>query len=299
MDLSPWTQHYTTPPMRLYSAAEILSTIPPHYFMVKIDLTSGFFQLKIHPDHTKFYGIFYRRTQYSLQRLPMGHPLAPSILQRFSAQVASVLHRQHDVSMVAYLDDWLLFGPQLPVDQILQTSQLGVTINHQKSRLVPTRRLVYLGLDVNLFRQQLQPTPPCIQHLTELLAMVPQAMQQDLRRITGYVTWLAWAMAWPMYIATLILSRDTYWVRWVLKNQLLQRLRRLAAPTNSVIVYSDATPSTIGVFWPGPPARFTYRDYIDERPIAFAEVAAALVALIQLQSRIVGQQPSLSQRTQP
>jgi hypothetical protein len=76
MDLSPWTTHYKTPHMRLYSAAEVLSTIPPHYFMIKIDLTSGFFQLRIRPDHTRFYGIYYRGVQYTLQRLPMGHPLA-------------------------------------------------------------------------------------------------------------------------------------------------------------------------------------------------------------------------------
>jgi hypothetical protein len=248
--------------------------------MIKIDLTSGFFQLKIHPQHTRFYGIQYRGNQYSLQRLLMGHPLAPSILQRFAAQVAAVLHRNHDIAMVAYLDDWLLFGAQIPVPEILQTiRQLGITINTEKSHLIPTRRLIYLGLDVNLFRQQIQITEVCITHL-QALALVPQATQQDLRRITGYVTWLAWAMAWPMYIATHILHRDTYWVRWMLRNNLLQRPRRLAAPNGSTLVYSDATPSIIGVYWPGPPPRYLYRDYLDERPIAFAEIAAALVALI-------------------
>jgi hypothetical protein len=35
-DLSPWTQFYVTPPMRLYSAAEVLTTIPPHRLMIKI-----------------------------------------------------------------------------------------------------------------------------------------------------------------------------------------------------------------------------------------------------------------------
>jgi hypothetical protein len=28
MDLSPWTPYYTTPPMRLYFAAEVISAIP-------------------------------------------------------------------------------------------------------------------------------------------------------------------------------------------------------------------------------------------------------------------------------
>jgi hypothetical protein len=183
--------------------------------------------------------------------------------------------------MVAYLDDWLLFAPETPVPQVLQTlQQLGITINPNKSHLVPTRRIVYLGLEINLFRQQIQPTTRCLQHQIELLALVPQATTQDLRSITGYLTWLAWGMAWPMFIATLIMQRDTYWTRWMLRNQLLQQPRKLAAPTRSTLVYADATPSTIGVYWPGPPPRYVYRQYSDARPIAFAEIAAALVALI-------------------
>jgi hypothetical protein len=46
------------------------------------------------------------------------------------------------------------------------------------------------------------------------------------------------------------------------------------------MVYADATPTSIGVYWPGPPPRFLYREYEDSRTIAFAELAAALVALI-------------------
>jgi hypothetical protein len=136
MDLSPWTPYYKTPPMWLYSAAEVLVTIPPHYQMIKIDLTSGLFQIRIAPEYTRHYGIYYRGQHYTLQRLPMGHPLAPSKLQRFSAHVSAVLHNQHGVSMVAYLDDWLLFAQDLPIQQILHTlRQLGFTINYDKSHL--------------------------------------------------------------------------------------------------------------------------------------------------------------------
>jgi hypothetical protein len=46
LDLSPWTQLYQLPPMRLYSAAEVLVPIPPAALLIKLDLTSGFFQLK-------------------------------------------------------------------------------------------------------------------------------------------------------------------------------------------------------------------------------------------------------------
>jgi hypothetical protein len=83
-----------------------------------------------------------------------------------------------------------------------------------------------------------------------------------------------------MYMATLIMQRDTYWTKWMLRYQLLHQPRKLAAPIYSTLIYADATPTTIGVYWPGPPPRYLYRQYSDVRPIAFAEIAAALVALI-------------------
>jgi hypothetical protein len=42
------------------------------------------FQIKIKQEHTKYYGIYYQGQQFALQRLPMSHPLAPSILQRLA-----------------------------------------------------------------------------------------------------------------------------------------------------------------------------------------------------------------------
>jgi hypothetical protein len=45
---------------------------------------------------------------------------------------------------------------------------VGLTINYDKSHLQPTGKLTYLGLDIDLPKQQIQPTQQCIQHLIEL-----------------------------------------------------------------------------------------------------------------------------------
>jgi hypothetical protein len=47
LDLSSWTDYYTTPPMRLNSAPEVLVTFPAAAKMIKFNLSSGFFQLQI------------------------------------------------------------------------------------------------------------------------------------------------------------------------------------------------------------------------------------------------------------
>jgi hypothetical protein len=202
--------------MTLYSAAEVLAAIPQTSYLIKIDLTSGFYQIPICSSHAKYYGIFYRQRTYALQRLPMGHPLAPAIVQRLAQHVARHLHQLFEVAMVSYLDDWLIYGENLPVVQIVAAiTRFGLTINTQKSVLQPSKALIYLGLHIDVPNHIIQATPQCIQHLLELLAIVPRASRQDLARITGYATWLAWALNWPTFAATHLLQRETYWMRWL------------------------------------------------------------------------------------
>jgi hypothetical protein len=79
IDLSPWTQFYKLPAVTVYSVAEVLVALRPEHQMIQIDLSSGFFQLKIHPGHQKFYSTNYKGEYFAMTRLPMGHALALSI----------------------------------------------------------------------------------------------------------------------------------------------------------------------------------------------------------------------------
>lgn len=83
--------------------------------------------------------------------------------------------------MVAYLNNWLIYGARLKVSAIVAEIQhLGFTINLEKSHLQPTSALIYLGLHINIPRQTIEPTQQCLQHLRDLIALVPQASFQDL-----------------------------------------------------------------------------------------------------------------------
>jgi hypothetical protein len=131
----------------------------------------------------------------------------------------------------------------------------------------------------------MRPTTACLQHLQDLLALVPQASPQDLRRIAGYATWLAWAMNWPTFIATHLLQRETYWLRWCLDRRLLHRPRPLAPQHRSLLVYTDATPTSLGVYINTQPPQTIYQPFTNEQSIAVAEIAAALFALIWIGRR--------------
>jgi hypothetical protein len=162
-DLSPWTPFYQTPPMRLYSAAEVLVALPQNAQLIKVDLKSGFFQIPICTEYLHHYGIYYRKRRLIWTRLPMGHPLAPAVMQRVATAAARYIHQCTGAHMVAYLNDWLIFGHDLPVPQILNAIQrLGFQINYQKSSLIPATALVYLGLNISSAQLTITPTESCI-----------------------------------------------------------------------------------------------------------------------------------------
>jgi hypothetical protein len=130
-DLSPWTPHYVPPPNRLYSAAEVLTTISPRSFLIKVDLRSGFFQIPIRPEYYRYYGVYYHRRRLAWTRLLMGHPLAPSIMQRVATAVARSVTQQFNITMVAYLDDWLFFFTTSSSSTSPDTAHTTPRLHHQ------------------------------------------------------------------------------------------------------------------------------------------------------------------------
>jgi hypothetical protein len=119
-----------------------------------------------------------------------------------------------------------------------------------------------------------------------LLSLVPQSSQLDLRRIAGYLSWLAWAMNWPTFMATHILQRETFWLQWADRHSLLSKPRTLGIQARSLLDYVDATPSSFGVYVQSTPPQTIYQPFTDEIPIAVAELAAALFTLVWCGSRL-------------
>jgi hypothetical protein len=133
-ELSPLTPSYKLPSMRLNSAAEVIATIREDEHTIKLDLSPNFFETSIAPQHRQCYVIYYNGIRYRFTRLPMGQPLAPSLMQRTAQTVTHILHRKHHVNMVAHLDDWLIFGRHIPQPHIMPTlTTLGFSISRKSN----------------------------------------------------------------------------------------------------------------------------------------------------------------------
>ena len=92
---------------------------------------------------------------YQFQVLPFGLNTAPQVFTRLGHTVTGYLHRQ-GISVIAYLDDWLIHHPDHKVllrhqAQLMNTLDLvGFVLNRKKSELALTQDIQFLGIRLRL-----------------------------------------------------------------------------------------------------------------------------------------------------
>ena len=124
-------------------------------FAFKIDLQDAYFHVPIHPSSRKYLRFAFENRVYQFQVLPFGLNTAPQIFTRLGHTVTGYLHRQ-GISVIPYLDDWLIHHPDREVllrhqALLLDTLDLvGFILNRKKSELDLTQDLQFLGIHLRL-----------------------------------------------------------------------------------------------------------------------------------------------------
>ena len=138
------------PKFSLNHLGVIRPLIKPNAWMTSLDLSDAYLHVPIAPDHWKFLRFQLEDRHFEWMVLPFGISWAPWLFTRLTNPVAAFLHKR-SISISFYLDDAIMFAeekPQLLLDvqfTLRCLHQLGWLVNEQKSELVPTRRLKYLG----------------------------------------------------------------------------------------------------------------------------------------------------------
>ena len=123
-------------------------------FMTCIDLKDAYLSVHVHRSSQKYLCFQWRNRCYAFQGLPFGLNTAPRVFTKLIKPIAAYL-RKRGIQIIVCLDDFLILGSsieeskantQLTLD-LLQW--LGFTINWEKSVLVPTQSLTFLGLSID------------------------------------------------------------------------------------------------------------------------------------------------------
>ena len=155
IDLKNLNAHIHAPHFRMFTTSSVLSSVRKGDYAFKIDLQDAYFHVPIHPSSRKYLRFAFENKVYQFQVLPFGLNTAPQVFTRLGHTVTSYLHRQ-GISVIPYLDDWLIHHPDRQVllrhqAQLLNTLDLvGFILNRKKSELDLAQDLQFLGIRLHL-----------------------------------------------------------------------------------------------------------------------------------------------------
>ena len=158
---------------KMETLQSVLLSVWPGFWMMSLDLKDAYLQVPMHPESSKFLRFVACGKVYQFKVLCFGLSTAPQVFIRVMALVSAFLHHS-GIRLRRYLDDWLIQASSreqvlLALDAVLQLcSSLGIVVNWDKSHLVPTQRMVYLGvlLDSVSFRAS-----PALKRVEKLLSI--------------------------------------------------------------------------------------------------------------------------------
>ena len=132
----------------------VLLSVRQGDWMASIDLKEAYLQVPVHPASRHFLRFMFRGTVYQFKALCFGLSTAPQVFTRVMAPVSAILHSL-GIRMRRYLDDWLVQSSSREslledLQTVLQLCQeLGIVINPQKSYLIPSQVVQYLGVVID------------------------------------------------------------------------------------------------------------------------------------------------------
>ena len=155
IDLSTLNLGIQQTSFQMETLQSVLLSVHPGDWMVSLDLREVYLQVPMHPDSRKFLRFMVGGggggKVYQFKVLCFGLSTAPQVFTRVMAPVSANLHRM-GVRLRRYLDDWLLQASSreqvlLALRPVLQLCRrLRIVVNWDRSQVIPTQQMVYLGV---------------------------------------------------------------------------------------------------------------------------------------------------------
>lgn len=128
----------------------VIQLMSPGAFMATIDLTDAYYLIPLDEADRKYVRFRFENKFFEFTCLPFGLCTAPYVFTKLMKPIVTYLRQQGFLSVV-YIDDFLLLGDSHEecLRNVLETLKIlegtGFIVNGEKSVLVPSQRVQYLG----------------------------------------------------------------------------------------------------------------------------------------------------------
>ena len=182
----------TVTPFKMETLQSVLLSVWQGDWMVSLDLKDAYLQVPIHSDSCKFLRFVASGRPYQFKALCFGLSTAPQVFTRVMAPVSTFLHRL-GIRIRRYLNDWLVQAQSRELvlhalETILSLCyDLGIVVNKDKSNLVPSQRVLYLGMIIGSVTEGASPAQPRVE---KLLSIGNEFLSSRRQPISSWRIWL-------------------------------------------------------------------------------------------------------------
>ncbi len=158
-----------------------ITLIRPNMFFCSMDLKQAYYSVAVSEEFRKFLRFTWNGIIYEYTCLPNGLSSAPRVFSKLLKPMFSAL-RKLGHSNVAYIDDSLLLSDTLTecatnvADTLQLADDLGFTVHKDKSVVIPTQQIVFVGFLLCSVTMTIRLTP---EKSTDLVNLCKFVLLQD------------------------------------------------------------------------------------------------------------------------
>jgi len=170
INLKTINPYIPTTHFKMENLKTLKSLIRQRDYLIKIDLRDAFWHLAIHPKHRRYFRFRWRKQILEWQVMPFGYKDAPRLFTSMMKVITKVL-RGLGIRLVIYMDDLLIMAESATQalnhrDIVIRVlTQFGMTINWEKSVLIPSQRVNFLGVIVDSIKMCLELPPEKLENV--------------------------------------------------------------------------------------------------------------------------------------
>ena len=184
INLRPLNKYLRKLHFKMDTLYKVLDLVQTGDWGLTLDLKDAYFHIKVFKKHRKYLRFCFQNQVYQFRALCFGPTVSPRVFTKVVAVVTAHLHRQN-IRLASYLDDWLAVNQLRRMllqnrDVILNLLfHLGFIVNKDKSNLVPTQKLTYIGGLFHLNTGLVYPTETRVKNLKKAIKMILKGRERQ------------------------------------------------------------------------------------------------------------------------
>ena len=179
INLKPLNRYLRKQHFKMDCLSKVINLVQQGDWAISVDLADAYLHIPIHIRFRKFLRFCVQGKAFQFTCLCFGPTLAPRVFTKMVSAIAAHLRLQN-VRLAVYLDDWFVINQLRKL--LLQDKEkvlnllvrLGLVIKLEKSALVPSQRVIYIGAVFLLDKGIVCPTLERIQKIEKAILLVIQ-----------------------------------------------------------------------------------------------------------------------------